>query len=82
MSSGDYLKRPSDSGQQTERQKRLWNDTSKRLHKFLPGLMEELFPEPEVREEKGTETRAEPAPDRVEASTPVPTAEEKGPEVA
>jgi hypothetical protein len=44
--------------------------------------MEELFPEPEVRDEKGTEIKAEAAPDRVEASTPVPAAEQKGPEVA
>jgi brefeldin A-resistance guanine nucleotide exchange factor 1 len=81
MSSGGYLKRPDDSGEQTQQQKQLWNDTSNRLQKFLPGLMEELFPESEVREEKGTETEAEAAPDRVEASTPVPTAE-KGAEAA
>lgn len=77
MSSGGYLKRPSEGGDQSEQQKQLWNDTSNRLHKFLPNLMPELFQEPEVRAEK--EKGAEVASDKVEASAP---AEEKGPEVA
>lgn len=79
MSSGGYLKRPSEGGNQSEQQKQLWNDTSNRLHKFLPNLMPELFPELEVRTKK--EKGAEVASDKIEASAPVPTAE-KGPEVA
>ena len=79
MSSGGYLKRPSEGGNQSEQQKQLWNDTSNRLHKFLPNLIPELFPELEVRTKK--EKGAEVASDKIEASAPVPTAE-KGPEVA
>ena len=79
MSSGGYLKRPSEGSDQSEQQKQLWNDTSNRLHKFLPNLIPELFPELEVRTKK--EKGAEVASDKIEASAPVPTAE-KGPEVA
>jgi len=43
-------------------------------------LMPELFPELEAKEEK--ETKMEGSPNRVEESAPVPTAEEKGPEIA
>jgi brefeldin A-resistance guanine nucleotide exchange factor 1 len=75
MSSGGYLKQPSDSGEQSEQQKRLWNDTSNRLHKFLPDLMPELFPESEVK--GGQEKEMEGASNRVEASAPEPVAEEK-----
>lgn len=80
MSSGGYLKRPCEDGDQSEQQKQLWNDTSNRLHKFLPNLMPELFPEAEAKaeKEKGTEV----AHEQVEANTPMPTAEEKGQEVA
>lgn len=80
MSSGGYLKRPSESGEQSEQQKQLWNDTSNRLQKFLPNLMPELFPESEAKEEK--EIKAEGAPNRVEESASVPAAEEKEPETA
>jgi len=80
MASGGYLERPSESDEQSEQQRRLWNDTSNRLHKFLPNLMPELFPELEAKEEK--ETKMEGSPNRVEESAPVPTAEEKGPEIA
>jgi brefeldin A-resistance guanine nucleotide exchange factor 1 len=80
MSSGGYLKRPSDSGEQSEQQNRLWNDTSSRLHKFLPSLMPELFPEPEVNEGQMNETKG--ASNRVETSAPASTDEEKGPEAA
>jgi brefeldin A-resistance guanine nucleotide exchange factor 1 len=75
MSSGGYLKQPSDSGEQSEQQKRLWNDTSNRLHKFLPDLMPELFPESEVK--GGQETEMEGVSNRVEASAPEPVAEGK-----
>lgn len=78
MSSGGYLKRPSEGGDQSEQQERLWNDTSSRLHKFLPNLMPELFPEPEAKPEK--EKGVEVISDKIEASAPV--AEEKAPEVA
>lgn len=80
MFSGGYLRRPSESGEQSEQQKRLWNDTSDRLQKFLPNLMPELFPEPEVKEEKQTKT--EGAPNRVEESAPLPAAETRAPESA
>lgn len=80
MSSGGYLKRPSESGEQSEQQNRLWKDTSDRLQRFLPNLMPELFPEPEVKEEK--ETKTEGAPNRVEESAPLPAAEETVTEVA
>jgi len=80
MSSGGYLKRPSDSGEHSEQQNRLWNDTSSRLHKFLPSLMPELFPEPEIKEGQRIDT--EGASNRVETSVPASTAEGKGPEVA
>ena len=82
MSSGGYLKQPSHSGERSEQQKQLWDDTSNRLHKFLPNLMPELFPEPEVREEKVQETKTEGDPNRVEASAPVPTADVKDAEAA
>jgi brefeldin A-resistance guanine nucleotide exchange factor 1 len=82
MSSGGYLKQPSDIGEQSEQQKRLWNDTSNRLHKFLPDLMPELFPESEAKGGQVTETETEGASNRVEASAPVPIAEGKEPETA
>jgi brefeldin A-resistance guanine nucleotide exchange factor 1 len=73
MSSGGYLKRPDEGSEQTEQQRRLWTDTSKRLSKFLPDLMPELFPEPEAKEV---------VPENTEASVPTPAVEEKTVEVA
>jgi brefeldin A-resistance guanine nucleotide exchange factor 1 len=40
MSSGGYLVPPSENPDHAE----LWNETWKRLDRFLPGLLEELFP--------------------------------------
>lgn len=80
MSSGGYLKRPTESGEQSEQQKRLWNDTSNRLERFLPNLMPELFPESEVKEEK--ETKTEGAPNRAEEGAPMPAAEDTESETA
>jgi brefeldin A-resistance guanine nucleotide exchange factor 1 len=80
MSSGGYLKRPSNNGEQSEQQKRLWNDTSTRLDKFLPSLMPGLFPEPDVKE--GERNGAEGVSNRVETGASASIAEEKGPEVA
>lgn len=69
MSSGGYLKRPNDGNEQSEQQKLLWTETWNRMHRFLPDLMPELFPEPEVREEK---PKAEESGEAVETA--------KGPE--
>jgi brefeldin A-resistance guanine nucleotide exchange factor 1 len=41
MSSGGYLVPPNEKPQQEE----LWNETWKRLDRFLPSLFAELFPE-------------------------------------
>jgi brefeldin A-resistance guanine nucleotide exchange factor 1 len=41
MSSDGYLVPPSEKPEQAE----LWNETWKRLDRFLPGLFAELFPE-------------------------------------
>lgn len=45
MQSGGYLAPPSENPEQAE----LWNETWKRLNRFLPNLYKELYPE----EEKG-----------------------------
>jgi brefeldin A-resistance guanine nucleotide exchange factor 1 len=73
MSSGGYLKRPDEGSEQSEQQRRLWTETSKRLSKFLPDLMPELFPEPEAKEAVA---------ESKEASVPALTVEEKAVEVA
>jgi brefeldin A-resistance guanine nucleotide exchange factor 1 len=49
MSSGGYVCPPPAAGEEDERtdvQKKLWMETVERLGKFLPGLMEEIFPPP------------------------------------
>ncbi|KAI5201572.1 Sec7-domain-containing protein [Aureobasidium subglaciale] len=79
MSSSGYLKPPSEDNEQSEQQKQLWKDTSDKLHRFLPDLMPELFPEPKPKVVKEVETIVA---DENDAGNPVPVVEEKSPEVA
>ncbi|THY94491.1 Sec7-domain-containing protein [Aureobasidium pullulans] len=78
MSSGGYLKGPSEGGERSEQQKQLWTETSSRLHRFLPDLMPELFPEHEIRQEKEKEGAHK---DR-EVGVAVPAIEEETTEAA
>ncbi|GAB7355078.1 hypothetical protein MBLNU459_g5665t1 [Dothideomycetes sp. NU459] len=52
MSSGGFLVPPSEAREQTLQQKQLWEETSTRLNRFLPGMMSELFPEEEQKPDK------------------------------
>jgi len=42
MANGEYLVPPSENPEDT----RLWDETWKRLERFLPGMFREIFPEP------------------------------------
>ena len=42
MASGGFLVPPSDNSEHSQ----LWEETGKRLERFLPGMFGELFPEP------------------------------------
>lgn len=42
MVTGGYLVAPSESVEDT----RLWDETWKRLERFMPGMFREIFPEP------------------------------------
>ena len=42
MANGGYLAPPSENPQYA----RLWEETWKRLERFLPGMFHEIFPEP------------------------------------
>ncbi|EON60989.1 hypothetical protein W97_00199 [Coniosporium apollinis CBS 100218] len=69
MSSGGYLVPPDQDPEQAE----LWNETWKRLNRFLPNLFEELFPEEAKKPPPGAVKMAErPA----EARSPAPEASE------
>ncbi len=69
MSSSGYLVPPDQDPEQAE----LWNETWKRLNRFLPNLFEELFPEEAKKPPPGAVKMAErPA----EARSPAPEASE------
>lgn len=56
MQSGGYLSPPEEKPEQAE----LWNETWKKLNRFLPNLYKELYPEvleKEKERQQGAETR-------------------------
>lgn len=78
MSSGGYLTPPTKGSEQSEQQRKLWNETWARLNRFLPDLMPELFPqEPEKPEvESVAEAEAEAEAPEAPAIEEVPEAQE------
>ncbi|KAF2428990.1 hypothetical protein EJ08DRAFT_662157 [Tothia fuscella] len=70
MSSGGYLVPPGKDT--TEEQDNLWLDTWKRLDRFLPNLLQELFPE---EAEKPRRTSKEKGGEQVEKSVELPVRE-------
>jgi len=79
MASGGFLERPSSATPEGKSQ--LWEQTWKRLERFLPDLKEELFPalpEPEVvAEVKPAEKSERTEVERTEERTEVERTEEK-----
>lgn len=45
MSNGGYLAPPTDADDQSPEQEELWDETWKRVNRFLPNFLGELFPE-------------------------------------
>lgn len=64
MSSGGYLVAPTtddgegDDENQDPKKDRLWNETWKRLERFLPGLKGEVFPQQQAGKKTGVPIRA------------------------
>jgi brefeldin A-resistance guanine nucleotide exchange factor 1 len=61
MSNGGYLAPPSEDEDQSPEQEELWEETWKRVNRFLPNFLGELFPE-EVG--KPVKTRSKEVPIR------------------
>lgn len=69
MASGKYLVPPEEDKTNEE----LWNQTWKRLERFLPGFLEELFPPPPPKAPVETEEKSLEG-DSTVAAAEVPTA--------
>lgn len=72
MSSGGYLAPPDEKPEQEE----LWNETWKRINRFLPNFFAELFPE-EAKKPKDRKPK-EPEAKGKEAEAEVPSQEKDG----
>lgn len=66
LSNGGYLAPPEEKPEQEE----LWNETWKRINRFLPGIYDELFPE-EVQKPKAEGKLKEAAPKEEEEAKEV-----------
>ena len=76
MSSGGYLVPPDEKPEREE----LWNETWKRINRFLPNFFAELFPE-EAKKPKG-ERKAKELPVREKENEKAATEEEAKPDVS
>lgn len=70
MKSDGYLVPPSPSEPTTE----IWNETWKRVDRFLPGMRKEIFPDPpppsESKPVEDGDKQKEPQTEKVEATVP------------
>ena len=66
MADGGFLEPPSEG----EKPSQIWEETWKRVHRLLPNLFREIFPETKVAEAKLSETATVPQRPKVETESP------------